>query len=155
MPDIIRLYGQFPAEPPVYQHQQFYTPWPAKVYQRVHGRADSPAGMQHVVYQNHIPAFNTEFYIRVPGHMYALVDVVPVEGNIQLAVFYLLLFGYFLYQCRYTVAEEYPPGLYSYYCCIAEIEMIFYQLVRQPLQCYIQLIMIEQSLQILRCFRQK
>lgn len=139
MPYIIRLYGQFAAEPSVHQHQQFYAFWAPEVYQGVHSRAYGTSCMQHIVYQYHIPSLYAEFYIRFLRHVYiaTLVNIIPVKGDVQPAVVNMFLLGNFLYQCGYPVAEEYPPGLDAYNCGIAEIKMVFYQLVRQPLQCNI------------------
>lgn len=152
---VIGLYGQLAAKASVYQHQQFHVFGAAKVQQSVHSRAYGAACVQHIVYQHHVPALYAELNIRFLRYVYALRHIIPVEGDIQPAVVNMFLLSDFLYQCGYPVAEEYPAGLNAYNGCIIKMKMVFYQLVRQPLQCNIQLIMIEQGLQILRCFGQK
>lgn len=77
----------------------------------------------------------------------ALVHIITIKGNIQHSIVYVLLSGYFPHQFCYAARHPYTSWLYAYNSRILKSEMVFNQLMCQPLQRYIELFMIQQGLQ--------
>jgi hypothetical protein len=76
--------------------------------------------MQHVIYQNDIPALYAELNICALGYLYiiALVYIIAVKGNVQFTVVNMFLSGDLLHQLRNTVAEQHSTGLNTNYYSI-------------------------------------
>jgi len=143
---IVGLHGQLAAEAAVYEYQQLHFFRPAKVQKSIHGRAYGAAGMQHVVYQHHVLTFYAEGYIGNIGHLLVIgMHIVAVEGDIQLTIVYGPA-GYLLYGAGNTVGQVDTARLYAYNNSILKRKVVLYQLVRQPLQRYMELRIIEQGL---------
>lgn len=103
--------------------------------------------MQHIVNKYYTLILDSERYVRIRGYVdVAGLHIIPVKGDVELAVVDAIVACYFLNHLGNTVRQIYAPGLYADNCGILEVKVIFYQLVGQPLQRYIQLIFIEQGL---------
>lgn len=107
--------------------------------------------MQYIIHQYYVAVFYAERYIRLAGYVYiSLVHIIPVKGNVQFTIVYMLLPGYIFYHAGYPVREPNATWLYPYYYSVFERQVIFNQLMSQPLQRYVELLMIEQGLQTMR-----
>ncbi len=138
---IIRLHGQFPAEMPVYKREQLYLRRPAEIQQGIHCGTYGAACMQHIIDQDHVFARYREGYFRGCGDVQrvALVHIIAVKSNIELAVEQVLVAGNLLYDLHNTVGQEDSSWLYADDHRIRKRKMILYQLMRKALQGNIEL----------------
>lgn len=130
LPHIIGLHRQLPAEAAVNKYHQLYFAWAAKVNERVHGRAYGAPGMQHIIYQYHVLVLYAERNVGVRGYLdVVLMHIIPVEGNIKLAIFDPAVAGDLFHQRSYPVRQKYATWLDAYNDRVCKRKMIFDQLV--------------------------
>lgn len=144
---IISLYRQLPAEPPVDQDTKFHFCRPAEIQQGIQRSPDRPARPQYIIDEYHIPVLDGKRDIRLVQLMQTRPDIVPVKSDIQLPVMDALRFDLRLQLPDYPVGKIDPPRLYADQHRIFQVEMVFQQLMCQPLYRNPQLLLIQNGLQ--------
>ena len=126
------MYGQLPAEAPVDQHAEFHFIGPAKVQQGVHGCAGGSAGEQNIVDQHHVFVFDGKGDICLVGDVQFIAYVVAVKGDIQDPVLQVGAGKDGPDLPGDAVAQPDPPRLDADDTGIAEVAVVFDDLVCQP-----------------------
>jgi hypothetical protein len=104
--------------------------------------------MQHIIYQHHFFPFNVERNICLRRHddFIARVHIIPIEGNIELAVRDFLL-GDVLKNSDNPIRKPNAARLQTNDDRVCKIGVELNQLMRQPLERDVELMFIKQRLQ--------
>ena len=92
--------------------------------------------MQHIIYQYHIFIFYAEGDFCLGRHVYfvALMHIISVKSDIQLAIRYALLACNAFQQACNTVRQQYNTWLYAYQYSIFQLGMVLNQLMSEALE---------------------